>query len=195
MAAAQQSVKFALLSQDNINSTDAVLSITAVNTQSCPFWRAVLRVKGEKPRFGTRHRSAVESVRKLLSKWSHRIPAAAEERALVECGAQPRSSRRVPSLNQLEGQRPVPVRACKRQLNHHDCDAVRKVAPTEKGRVGDLHYLIRMPLQPEEDLSIPCLCCCFYTAQESEAKMMVASCTRCSNMALGNAAELTSFAF
>ena len=66
MAVAQQSVNFALLSQDNINSTDAVLSITAVNTGKIPFWRAVLSVKEEQDRyFGSRHRSAVESAPKL----------------------------------------------------------------------------------------------------------------------------------
>ena len=64
----------------------------------------------------------------------------------------------------------------KRKLNHHDCvqnpraakeiailaepigevsDPVSKVAPTEKGRVDDLHYSIRMPLQAEEDLDMP----------------------------------------
>jgi predicted esterase len=142
--------------QDYINSTNAVLSITAVNTQSCPFWRAVLRVKGEKPRFGTRHRSAVESVRKLLSKWSHRIPAAAEERALVECGAQPRSSRRVPSLNQLEGQRPV--KKVRKELGLPVSVGATNpdfLSGTERGRVGELHYMLRSPVRAQEDLSQP----------------------------------------
>jgi len=64
----------------------------------------------------------------------------------------------------------------KRKLNHEDCvqnpratkkiailaepvgkvsDPVRKVAPPEKGKVGDLHYFLRMPLQTEEDLDMP----------------------------------------
>jgi predicted esterase len=164
----RRSVSLAWVCQDYINSTNAVLSITAVNTERVSFWRAVLRVKGEKPRYGTRHRSAVESVQKLLSKWSHRIPAAAKERALEvirgddvpkECGTQPRSSRCVPSLNQLEGQRPVKkVRKELGPLRKEGLVAPTekgRVAPTEKGRVGDLHYLIRMPLQAEEDLSQP----------------------------------------
>ena len=56
MADAQQSVNFALLSQDNINSTDAVLSITAVKGA---FWRAVLTVKGEKTRLW--HQTSISS--------------------------------------------------------------------------------------------------------------------------------------
>ena len=68
--------------QDYISSTDAVLSITAVNTEKIPFWRAVLRVKGEQPRYGTKHRSAVEFAQKPLSKCSHHISAAAKERVL-----------------------------------------------------------------------------------------------------------------
>lgn len=152
----RRSVSLAWMCQDYINSTNAVLSITAVNTQSCPFWRAVLRVKGEKPRFGTRHRSAVESVRKLLSKWSHRIPAAAEERALVECGAQPRSSRRVPSLNQLEGQRPV--KKVRKELGLPVSVGATNpdfLSGTERGRVGELHYMLRSPVRAQEDLSQP----------------------------------------
>ena len=47
MAVAQQSAEFALLSRDNMNSIDAVLSRIAVNTDNIPFWRAVLTVKGE----------------------------------------------------------------------------------------------------------------------------------------------------
>ena len=64
----------------------------------------------------------------------------------------------------------------KRKRNHKDCiqnprattniailaepvgevsDPVRKVAPIEQGKVADLHYFLRMPLQTEEDLDMP----------------------------------------
>ena len=71
--------QFFMLSQDNITSTEAVMSTTTVNTQKKSFFRAVVSVKGEsKRRFGTRHSSALESAKKLLSKFTERISAAAK---------------------------------------------------------------------------------------------------------------------
>ena len=89
-----QSVKFAMKCQGNNNSTDAVLSLTSVNMFEVPLWRAVLAVKGEKRKFGTRHQSAVESARNLLSKFPDRISAAAKKRVLdklkLQVDARPR---------------------------------------------------------------------------------------------------------
>ena len=82
MASEQCSVNFPILSQDNITSTEAVMSITTVNTPKQSFLRAVLNVKGEKRRWGTRHCSALESAKKLLSRFAGRISAATKKGVL-----------------------------------------------------------------------------------------------------------------
>ena len=184
-----QSVHLRLSSSSRV-VVDAVLSITAVNTGKNPFWRAVLTVNGEKQRkYGTRHRSALESAKKLLSKYPHRISAAMKKRVLgiLQGDVRPRKHVSRPrsfwrAIRQADVQSPVqvsvgaqpssakPCRALrgKRKLNHEDrndnpratkkiatiaklagevSDPVKKVAPIEKGKLGVLHYLLRMPMQ------------------------------------------------
>ena len=106
MPVAQQSVNLA------VSSKDAVLSITAINTAKVPSVRAVLRVTGEKPYYGTTRRSAVETAQQLLSRYPERISEAERKRVLAvlqgdvtprRFGSQPRSSRCVPIIHQIFG--------------------------------------------------------------------------------------------
>ena len=128
----QGSVKFPMLGEDNITLTEAVMSITTVNTAKKSFLRAVLAVRGESKEryFGTRHCSALESAKKLLSRYEERIAPPTQKFVLGglqkalrsrKCGVQPSSSRcgspRGAKLCRgLRTKRKLKRKACKKNL-------------------------------------------------------------------------------
>ena len=109
-----------------------------------------MSVPGEKRKFGSRHRSAVESARKLLSKYPDRICAAVKKRVLKVLHGDPSFSRGF-------RQKRSPVGA--------NGDHERKLARIQKGQVGHRHYSLTMlsgaqpsgyPVGPREFLADIC---------------------------------------
>ena len=168
MACSQCSVNFPMLSQDNITSTEAVMSITTVNTPKKSFFRAVVSVKGESKRcFGTRHSSALHSAKQLLSKLTERISAAAKKRVMgvLRGGFRPRKHGVQPRCSRCGSQKKAKL--CRglrgKRKSHHD-NGVQNLITTmvsEKRQVGDLHYFLRMPLKTDMPIGKPAPLCLF----------------------------------
>ena len=169
MACSQCRVSFPMLSQDNITSTEAVMSITTVNTPKKSFFRAVVSVKGESERcFGTRHTSALHSAKKLLSNLTERISAAAKNRVMRDLrrgfrprkhGVQPRcswcgSQKKAKLCRGLRGKRKSDhVNGIQNSLltrKRWKSGLPAKTNDPEEGKVGKLHYFLRMPAAHQE---------------------------------------------